>query len=370
MNLFIELHETRHQTDVRRFGTGWENLFTEQLAFFLSADLPAAAAYARLFLGHDAAVTGVTTQEWLADGTPDLRFDLADASYFYVEHKFESPLGERQLQRYLQNGKVALVSRSNQTVPEVVLASPDYLRPRDRHYFDWADVYTALSATPPAPAGFGGLRSHFLGYMRELGLSPLTNPEWGALFAERTIPENQRVQRQFGRLLDPIKHALRERGLRMSDVAHKGRQLHAPPGASWHHAYVTPGLVRADYLGAADAQVFDPGYEALMVELVFEPGQAASARAFQRKVAAGFRDSAGHMWYTAKPRILTNQRIRVSLATPLGAFLSGGAVRADLMCRSALQVLEMLIQIADGATASPDSSAVADAGPAAAIASS
>ena len=51
MNLFIELHETKFGTSERRFGTGWENLFTEQLAFFLNADLPAATDLAHLYLG-------------------------------------------------------------------------------------------------------------------------------------------------------------------------------------------------------------------------------------------------------------------------------------------------------------------------------
>lgn len=69
MNLFIELHEARFGTAERRFGTGWENLFTEQLAFFLAADLGAATGLARLFLKRkETAVVGVIAQQSRASG--------------------------------------------------------------------------------------------------------------------------------------------------------------------------------------------------------------------------------------------------------------------------------------------------------------
>jgi hypothetical protein len=346
MNLFIELHETRFGGSERRFGTGWEDLFTEQLAFFLSADLAAAGALARLFLGREVGVTVISTQQWLADGTPDLHFELTDTGHFHVEHKFDSPLGERQLQRYLQHGRVALVSRRSQSVPDEVLASPNYLRPPDRPYFDWADVYGALAAMPAPPAGFGALRTCFLGYMRDLGLAPLTNPEWRALFAERTVPENQRVQKEFGRRLDPVKHGLRDRGLRLSDVSHKGRAGFAPPGSVWLYLYVGPGLIRADYMDDDDARAFDPGYEALVVEMTFEPNCESNARAVHRAVQDGFRDSEGRRWYAAKPRIQVNKRIRISLATSLGGIMSGGSIQSDSMCKSALEVIDLLLQAA------------------------
>jgi hypothetical protein len=259
MSLFIELHEGRYGTTERRFGSGWENLFTEQLAFFLCADLGAAASLTRLFVGRDHSFRGISTQQSLIDGIPDLRIDLADGGCIHVEHKFDAALGHEQLQRYLKNGKVALVSRCGQTVPEEVLKCVDYLRPPDRHYFSWPDVYGALSDLPDAPEGFGALRAHFQGYMRELGLGPPPPAEWRGLFDDRTDEANQRVQRDFGRLLDAVKFALRDRGLRVQDVSHKGKQAYAPSGAAWRHLYVKPDRVRADYMEAADAKPFDPG---------------------------------------------------------------------------------------------------------------
>ena len=99
MNLFIELHEAKFGTAEGRFGTGWENLFTQQLAFFLTADLGAATSLARLLLtGKEIAVVGVITQPRMTHGKPDLRIEFEGGTCLLVEHKFDAPLGDRQLQ--------------------------------------------------------------------------------------------------------------------------------------------------------------------------------------------------------------------------------------------------------------------------------
>ena len=78
-----------------------------------------------------------------------------------------------------------------------------------------------------APPGFGALREYFRAYMRELGFAPSTlGSEWHRLFEDRTVPENQKVQKEFGRLLDGVKSALSERGYRVQDVSHKGKQAY------------------------------------------------------------------------------------------------------------------------------------------------
>jgi hypothetical protein len=242
VNLFIELHEAKFGTAERRFGTGWENLFTEQLAFFLTADLGAATSLARLFLrGKEIAVVGVITQPSVTHGKPDLRFEFEGGTCLHVEHKFDAPLGHQQLPGYLCEGQVVLVSRCGQAIPSEVLDCADYLRPSDRHHFNWVDVYEAIPPGTQAPEGFGALRDHFRGYMRELGLAPINiTSEWRGLFEDRTDEENQRLQKDFGRLLDPVKSALRDRGLRVGDVAHKGKQAYAPPGVWWRHLFVLP----------------------------------------------------------------------------------------------------------------------------------
>lgn len=349
MNLFIELHESRFGSAERRFGTGWENLFTEQFAFFLAADLVAATHLVRLFLdGKEETVVGVSTQARLDLGRPDLRVELGSGACVHVEHKFDAPLGPGQLQKYLREGPVALVSRCAQTVPTEVLASGDYLRPSDRHYFNWADVYNALPSGSAAPDGFGALREHFRGYMRELGLAPTFLPsEWRRLFEDRTDPANQEVQKDFGRLLDAVKAALKDQGLRVTDVSHMGKQASAPAGAWWRHLYVKPSLVRADYLRDRDVHAFDPGFEGLVVELVCDASKAQQANTAYATVQDGFEDSRGRRWFAVKPRpIVGAGRIRIALATPLVPLLKSQQL-ASTMNTSALETLDWLLKAVD-----------------------
>lgn len=70
-NLFIRLHECRVGDDEDRFGTGWENLFTEQFAFYLACDPAAARDLAAALLGEDPGeVAEVTLQPSTEDGKP------------------------------------------------------------------------------------------------------------------------------------------------------------------------------------------------------------------------------------------------------------------------------------------------------------
>lgn len=344
-NIFIELHEARFGNADRRFGSGWENLFTEQLAFFLASDLPAATALARTLVGGtDVTVEGITTQIVATEGIPDLRLEFVGGTCLYVENKFDAPLGPTQLERYLALGRVVLVSRCNQLVPADVLRRPDYLRPNDRDYFRWRDVYDALLRADAAPAGFGELREHFKGYMRELGLAPsaLTS-EWRRLFEERTEAENQIVQKDFGRLLDPVTAQLRSRGLKVQDVSHKGKQAYSRDGSIWRHLYVKPELVRADFLEALDCAPFEPGYEGLVVELVFDSSYLATVRHIHEAVSSEGQNLREHNWYVVRPRAIGSDRLRLSLAAPLVPYLRNGTDISHSLSESALWALERLL---------------------------
>ena len=129
MNLFIELHEAKFGTAERRFGTGWENLFTEQLAFFLTADLGAATSLARLYQGKEIAVVGVITQPSVTHGKPDLRIEFEGGTCLHVEHKIDAPLGLRQLHKYLCQGQWFLsVVAVKQSRPKFSLALITFIR--------------------------------------------------------------------------------------------------------------------------------------------------------------------------------------------------------------------------------------------------
>lgn len=346
LNLFISYHEEKVGSADRRFGTGWENLFTEQLAFFFAADLPSASAVARMMLKRDnVEVTGVATQVAFDEGRPDLHLDLAEGTSLYLEHKFDSPLEESQLQRYLSLGPVALISRRNQVVAPEVLKNGYYIRPTDRDYYRWEDVYSALPKGTDAPKGFGELREHFRGYMRELGLAPITiQSEWRRLFDDREDPENQKVQKQFGNLLDPVGYALRERGMKVVGRSHKGKRAIAMPGSKWLHCYVEPAIVRADYLPTSDCQSFDPGYEALIVDMVFDSRQAAESTF--NELRPPVKDALGNEWYRVRPHPVSRDRFGVSLATPLVPLLTSEADLPSRLSQGALAAVDALISAA------------------------
>lgn len=346
-NIFIELHEARFGSVDQRFGSGWENLFTEQLAFFLACDLPAATALARtLDGGTEGTVEGVCTQVVATDGIPDLRLEFAEGAYLYVENKFDAPLGPKQLERYLGLGRVALISRRSQSVPAEVLQNTDYIRPKDRDHFYWHDVYNSLLRADEAPKDFGGLREHFKGYMRELGLAPSALiSEWRRLFEERTDPENQIVQKDFGRLLDPVKAQLRGRDFKVQDVSHKGKQAYSPSGSLWRHLYVKPERVRADFLEAVDCAPFEPGYEGLVVSLVFDSSRSATVQKIHETLLYERRHLGERNWYVIRPRSIGRDRLRLSLAAPLVLYLREGTDTSRSLTESALWALERLMNV-------------------------
>lgn len=272
-NLFIELHECRVGEDGRRFGSGWEDLFTDQLAFFLSCDLAAASALAAMLLGDGAArVADVEVQPSTEDGRPDLALNLDDERTLFVENKVDAALQPQQLERYLEHGLVALVSRRTLSVREPTLEHMGYLQPRRGEHWTWEDVFRALPLPEEAPAGHGALREAFRSYMRELGFAPTNLSEkWRRLFDDRTEKENRRVQKEFGRLLNAAKSLLRRAyGFRVTDVSHKGKMAYAPEHASWQHLYVHPVRLRSETVPGEVRAVFEPGYEALTVEVVYD----------------------------------------------------------------------------------------------------
>jgi hypothetical protein len=352
LNIFIELHESRFGGPDTRFGSGWENLFTEQLAFFLTADLPAATALAQALSRDDSIrAKGVATQLKFDGGIPDLRLECEGCTSIYLENKFEAPLGQGQLESYLTLGRVALVSRRSQSVPAKVLSNPSYLRPTDRHYFHWSDVYTALAQAEAPPAGFGALRAHFKGYMRELGLAPSAlTTEWRRLFEERTAPGNRDVQRDFGFLLEPVSANLRGLGLEVKAVSHKGKMALSPPGSEWSHLYVKPERVRADLLEATDCALFEPGYEGLVVELVFEASRVTTMRTIHEALRGASQDLRSRGWCVVRPRAIGRDRRRLSLATPLVPYLQQRERMSQALSESALWALDRLLSAAASAT--------------------
>lgn len=107
------------------------------------------------------------------------------------EHKLDSDLGVRQLERYLGLPKnrptyLVLISNRNHTIPEEVLQSNNYWRPQDftKPFFYWEDFYPIIASHEDR------LAQDFVKYMRDLGMasSPLTE-EWDELFLRTEVAE-------------------------------------------------------------------------------------------------------------------------------------------------------------------------------------
>lgn len=107
------------------------------------------------------------------------------------EHKLESPLGARQLERYLAFAKrtrqhLALVAGQRMTLPSAVCRSVSFVCPKERGsapHFLWQDIY------PIVREFRGRIAQDFAQYLKQLGLAsfkwpgqgdPFTNSDAGA----------------------------------------------------------------------------------------------------------------------------------------------------------------------------------------------
>lgn len=344
-NLFSRLHECRIGDEESRFGSGWEDLFTEQFGFYLSCDLSAASSLAAVLLNEPtASVAEVETWRSFESGSPDMVVKLDNGTLLLLEHKVEASLQPRQLERYLQHGLVALVSRGNINVPRPVLEHEDYLQPTRREHYSWEDVFRALPSPQDPPPSHEALREAFRSYMRELGFAPsdLTS-KWRRLFRNRLENENRRVQEEFGRFLNGVKAYLREGyGLKVQDVSYKGKQGYSPSGEIWRHLYVNPRRLQAEEVPKAVRPRFEPGYEALTVDVVYDEEQDEEARELLGRLPSSYKDSSGHQWHRISTLPISRDRLRVTVATPLALFFEdedGLGERLDMASREAVDVV-------------------------------
>lgn len=116
---------------------------------------------------------------------PDFLLQCEDYDIL-CEHKLDSALGERQLERYLslqRNRTTYLALITNSRCPCMlsndVVAHDRYLRPRDilRPYFRWEDISVCIESRSEPEA------QRFAATMRGLGMYPWSHSVWGDLFA-------------------------------------------------------------------------------------------------------------------------------------------------------------------------------------------
>ncbi len=141
---------------------------------------------------------------------PDFLFRCEDYD-IVCEHKLESGLGDRQLERYCNaceaREKITyLVLIANQVglpIPEEVKAHPLYLSPssEDCPYFLWDFFYSTVRNH-----GFSfGLSREFSEYMDALGMTASLFGEWGDPF------HNPKSFESFREIWDPVRQLYKER---------------------------------------------------------------------------------------------------------------------------------------------------------------
>ncbi|OYT90653.1 MAG: hypothetical protein CFE43_17330 [Burkholderiales bacterium PBB3] len=108
------------------------------------------------------------------------------------EHKLESDLGYKQLERYIalpaaRPTYLVLISNRNHVIADEVIRSPVFLKPQGavRPYFYWEHLFPAVSNSDSR------LAQDFAAYMCSLGMAPcLLEGGWKDLFADQAAAEN------------------------------------------------------------------------------------------------------------------------------------------------------------------------------------
>ena len=340
-NLFIEHHEKIQPRKIRNgrgktgVGTGWEDDFTNILSFYMSSDHEALENFCRLILNHEfEKPIAIETQQITSQGRPDIVITLESGSILIIECKVDACLQPDQLQRYLKINSnpenktyVALFSKRLLEIPGSVLREPRYKRPDKAHHYFWTNLYNVLPRPNGDCIGPELMRSFFLDYMGAIGFAPSSlDQNWSKLFEDRTIDENQKVQKEFGRRLSLLRTWLKERDFKVTSVSHSGIQaiptsdllLSLPVPV--YFLTVGPQRARKDYmLRFHAAQVNN---EVLSVAYVFNvPDSPEFLMSLYKSFPTPLKDSIDNMWWPTKPYPFSKKRIRLQLVSNLNRFI-------------------------------------------------
>lgn len=128
------------------------------------------------------------------DNRPDLLIQCADWSILF-EHKLESPLGLRQLERYVDlarrnKWKFAVMAKRPISISDDVLRAPEFVAPTDSNgprHFLWQNLQ------PVVRASHHPLAQEFAEFMEERGLGTITWAGLGNPFFSQPAADTLRV---------------------------------------------------------------------------------------------------------------------------------------------------------------------------------
>jgi hypothetical protein len=197
-----------------------ENFFTECLAATLQADATLARKFLARLCGQELVDSAriadsgleIKTQVTFGNSTPDMLFCFGNHPAIAVENKLASPLGEGQLEKYLNLpvGHVALIAGYEVDVPKCAREAPRYLQPREgRSHFMWHDFYPDVESCAGKPLA-SVLTKALLALFAQLGYEPAP-----ACIPDLYFPDEESRKRnrlRFAKYWEATRQELMKRG--------------------------------------------------------------------------------------------------------------------------------------------------------------
>lgn len=261
-----------------------------------------------------------------AESKPD--FLLVCEQYdIRCEHKLDSKLGVRQLERYLKlpdgQGRpthVALITNWDvpDSISEDVRCHPRYLQPRSgsQAYFTWQQLYPVVAKRTER------LAQEFAAYMTGLGMAPINMPgNWDGLFSDAEVAAS------FQAMTKPMKEYFKQLGaVCKGDAGKLGVQIQRP--TDWLHLmYVYVSKTSKPY---------EPGLQAPFIAariFIYKKDSAQLDRFRGQRV----------LWETNQGRIVgrpvqeaVSWNKEVELAYEYVSPLSGYLAESESLCRNNL----------------------------------
>ena len=333
-NLFIEHHTILQiQKGKSGIGKGWEDDFTNILSFYLSLDSEAVNKLCRFILGNDyEKPVSIENQVVTPQGIPDIVITLNSGSKLIVECKVDATLQPNQLERYLEiepnrgcKTYLSLFTKKPLNIPTVVIENSNYKSPLQGSHYFWTDLFNVIPKAGKSEIGIDNARWLFRNYMEMIGFAPSSlKANWFRLYEETTIDENQKVQKEFGRKLSPIRTWLTNRNFRVTAVSHSGLQAVPKSGvmkdAGIYFLVIGPEKSRKDLVPREVAEKLNN--EVLRLALVYNSSEIAEqAWEIHKSFPAPLRDCHGHFWWPTKPYKFSKSRLRLEFVTNLNKLL-------------------------------------------------
>lgn len=309
MNYFQRIHgkmaTTTSETGV---GTGYEEVFTRQFTFFLNSDrLATKHLVSRILEKQSIHISRVICEKSVGDGRADVIIELNSEEKVVIENKFDAPLRENQLSKYLEEPAtyVLLCSDRTESIPREIRNHNRYFQPTEAKTpnFLWPDIYTLIKNAPSPPEEFQQLRLDFLEYMKNLALAPTDLPDkWPRLFNSSSDGKHKDIQADFGNCLEKALSEFKKRGHSIGTSSRKNKILNPKDEEQsfWERIWIYPTELEMDEVDCDDYRVVNDLTEALAIQFVSFEHNHDEFRELYEQVPRNFDKAPGETWYRMK----------------------------------------------------------------------